>query len=79
VAQDLTQGFFMELLERELLEKFDATKAGCEPTCAFAWTVLFRNEDKAGRRQKRGGNVLHVRARFYGWEEELGATVMDRL
>jgi len=26
VAQDLTQGFFMELLERELLEKFDAKK-----------------------------------------------------
>ena len=27
VAQDLTQGFFMELLERELLEKFDAKKS----------------------------------------------------
>jgi len=26
VAQDLTQGFFMELLERELLEKFDTKK-----------------------------------------------------
>jgi hypothetical protein len=35
------------------------------------------NEDKAGRRQKRGGNVLHVALDFAAAEEELGATVMD--
>ena len=39
-AQDLTQGFFMELLERELLDKFDAKRADCGPTCDSAWTVL---------------------------------------
>ena len=35
------------------------------------------NEDKAERRQKRGGAVLHVALDFAGAEEELGATVMD--
>jgi hypothetical protein len=35
------------------------------------------NEEKAGRRQKRGGNVLHVALDFPGAEEELGAAVMD--
>jgi hypothetical protein len=35
------------------------------------------NEDKAGRRQKRGGNVLHVALDFAAAEEELGATAMD--
>src|SRR5260370_33815227 len=35
------------------------------------------NEDKAGRRQKRGGNVLHVALDFAGAEEEFGATTMD--
>jgi hypothetical protein len=35
------------------------------------------NEDKAGRRQKRGGNVPHVALDFSAAEEELGATVID--
>jgi len=35
------------------------------------------NEDKAERRQKRGGAVLHVALDFAGAEEELSATVMD--
>jgi len=35
------------------------------------------NEDKAGRRQKRGGNMPHVALDFAAAEEELGATVID--
>ena len=35
------------------------------------------NEDKAGRRQKRGGNMLHVALDFAAAEEELGATAID--
>src|SRR6266478_3973537 len=33
-AQDLTQGFFAELLERELLEKFDSTNSSKKSGCA---------------------------------------------
>jgi len=35
------------------------------------------NEDKAGRRQKRGGNIPHVALDFSVAEEELGAAVID--
>jgi len=35
------------------------------------------NEDKAGKRQKRGGNIPHVALDFSAAEEELGATVID--
>ena len=35
------------------------------------------NEDKWGRRQKRGGNILNVALDFAAAEEELGATTID--
>jgi hypothetical protein len=35
------------------------------------------NEDKAGRRQKRGGNIPHLALDFSAAEEELGSTVID--
>src|SRR5713226_7675022 len=76
-AQDLTQGFFVELLERELLEKFDAKKSRLRTYLRLCVDSFVMNEDKAGRRQKRGGTVLHVALDFAGAEEELGATVMD--
>ena len=76
-AQDLTQGFFMELLERELLDKFDAQKSRLRTYLRICVDSFVTNEDKAGRRQKRGGNVLHVALDFPSAEEELGATVID--
>jgi len=77
VAQDLTQGFFAELLERELLERFDSKKSRLRSYLRVCVDSFVSNEDKAGRRQKRGGNVLHVALDFAAAEEELGATVMD--
>jgi len=76
-AQDLTQGFFMELLERELLDKFDAQKSRLRTYLRICVDSFVTNEDKAGRRLKRGGNVLHVALDFPSAEEELGATVID--
>jgi RNA polymerase sigma factor (sigma-70 family) len=76
-AQDLTQGFFMELLERELLDKFDSNKSRLRTYLRLCVDSFVMNEDKAGRRLKRGGNVLHVALDFPGAEEELGAAVMD--
>src|ERR1700730_19386266 len=67
----------MELLERELLEKFDAKKSRLRTYLRVCVDSFVSNEDKAGRRQKRGGNVLHVALDFAAAEEELGATVMD--
>ena len=76
-AQDLTQGFFAELLERELLDKFDSSKSWLRTYLRVCVDSFVMNEDKAGRRQKRGGNVLHVALDFASAEEEFGATTMD--
>lgn len=77
VAQDLTQGFFAELLERELLDKFDSNKSRLRTYLRVCVDSFVMNEDKAGRRQKRGGTVPHVALDFAAAEEELGATAID--
>jgi RNA polymerase sigma factor (sigma-70 family) len=76
-AQDLTQGFFLVLLERELLEKFDPNKSRLRTYLRVCVDSLVMNEDKASKRQKRGGTVPHVALDFVGAEEELGGTFMD--
>jgi len=76
-AQDLTQGFFAELLERELLEKFDAQKSRLRTYLRVCVDSFVMNEDKAGWRQKRGGSIPHVALDFAAAEEELGATAID--
>lgn len=76
-AQDLTQGFFVEVLERGLLKKFDAKKGRLRTYLRVCVDSFVSNEDKAGRRQKRGGNVPHVALDFAAAEEELGGAVMD--
>jgi RNA polymerase sigma factor (sigma-70 family) len=76
-AQDLTQGFFAELLERDLLDKFDSNKSRLRTYLRMCVDSFVMNEDKAGRRQRRGGNVLHVALDFAAAEEELGATAID--
>jgi DNA-directed RNA polymerase specialized sigma24 family protein len=76
-AQDLTQGFFLEVLERELLAKFDARKSRLRTYLRVCVDSFVFNEDKAGRRQKRGGNITHVALDFAAAEDELGGVVMD--
>ena len=76
-AEDLTQGFFAELLERDLLDKFDATRSRLRTYLRVCVDSFVMNEDKSGRRQKRGGSVTHVALDFAAAEEELGATAID--
>jgi len=76
-AQDLTQGFFVEIIDRELLEKFDAKKSRLRTYLRICVDSFVSNEVKASRRQKRGGNVPHLALDFAGAEEELGRTVID--
>jgi RNA polymerase sigma-70 factor (ECF subfamily) len=76
-AQDVTQGFFAELLERELLEKFDPSKSRLRTYLRLCVDSFVMNEDKAGRRQKRGGTIPHVALDFTAAEEELGAAAID--
>jgi RNA polymerase sigma factor (sigma-70 family) len=77
VAQDLTQGFFAELLERELLDKFEPQKSRLRTYLRVCVDSFVMNEDKAGKRQKRGGSIPHVALDFAAAEEELGAATID--
>ncbi len=76
-AQDLTQGFFAELLERELLAKYDPAKSRLRTYLRVCIDSFVMNQDKAAHRQKRGGNVLHVALDFAAAEGELHGRAMD--
>src|SRR5712692_5274996 len=76
-AQDLTQGFFAELLERELLSKFDPAKSRLRTYLRLCVDSFVINEEKAARRQKRGGNVYHVALDFQAAEGELAGATID--
>jgi hypothetical protein len=76
-AQDLTQGFFAQLLERELLSRFDASKSRLRTYLRLCVDSFVMNEEKAARRQKRGGTIEHVALDFAGAEEELGDATID--
>jgi RNA polymerase sigma factor (sigma-70 family) len=76
-AQDLTQGFFLEVLERELLEKFDPKKSRLRTYLRVCVDSFVSNDHKAASRLKRGGNVSHVALDFAAAEEELGGSALD--
>jgi RNA polymerase sigma factor (sigma-70 family) len=72
-AQDLTQGFFIQLLERHLLEKFDPAKSRLRTYLRLCADSFVINEQKAATRQKRGGHLAHVPLDFSSAEQELGS------
>lgn len=75
-AQDLTQGFFAAALERELLAKYDPAKSKLRTYLRLCVDSFVMNQEKAARREKRGGNVTHVALDFQAAERELtGATI----
>ena len=75
-AQDLTQGFFAEVLERELLAKYDPARSKLRTYLRLCVDSFVINQEKAARRQKRGGNTAHVALDFQAAEGELvGATI----
>ena len=76
-AQDLTQGFFAEILERDLLAKYDPAKSRLRTYLRVCADSLVMNHDKAASRQIRGGNVLHVALDFQQAEGELREQVVD--
>jgi RNA polymerase sigma factor (sigma-70 family) len=76
-AQDLTQGFFVQLIERGFLAKFDPAKSRLRTYLRVCVDSFVINEEKAAKRLKRGGNAPHVALDFAGAEEELGGAVMD--
>jgi RNA polymerase sigma factor (sigma-70 family) len=76
-AQDLTQGFFVELLERELLLRFEPAKSRLRTYLRVCVDSFVKNQNKAAHRQKRGGNTTHVTLDFDAAEGELRGVAID--
>jgi DNA-directed RNA polymerase specialized sigma24 family protein len=76
-AQDLTQGFFAELLERDLLARFDPAKSRLRTYLRLCADSFALNEIKAASRKKRGGEFAHVALDFSAAEEELRNQEID--
>ncbi|HMI51473.1 MAG TPA: sigma-70 family RNA polymerase sigma factor [Candidatus Saccharimonadales bacterium] len=76
-AQDLTQGFFVGLLERDLLARYEPDKSRLRTYLRACIDNFIKNEDKAGNRQKRAGGVEHLALDFAGAEQELRASTID--
>jgi RNA polymerase sigma factor (sigma-70 family) len=76
-AQDLTQGFFAQFLERDLLARFDPQKSRLRTYLRLCVDSFVANEAKAASRQKRGGNAQHLALGVDSAEEELRGMVID--
>jgi RNA polymerase sigma factor (sigma-70 family) len=76
-AQDLTQGFFAEMLERQLLNRFDPAKSRLRTYLRVCVDSFILNEDKAAKRLKRGGAIPHLALDFSAAEQELGGAILD--
>jgi RNA polymerase sigma factor (sigma-70 family) len=72
-AQDLTQGFFVTVLERDLLAKYYPSKSRLRTYLRLCVDSFVLNEDKSAKRQKRGGTFQHLALDFAGAEEEIGS------
>ena len=70
-AKDLTQEFFLRLLEKQLLGRFDPNRARLRTYLRVCVDGMVMNEDKAAQRLKRGGDVSLLPLDFESAEGEL--------
>ena len=59
-AEDATQGFFADVLERGLLERYDPARARFRTYLRLCLDAYAANEHKAAARLKRGGHLDRV-------------------
>src|SRR5215470_9358096 len=70
-ARDLAQEFFAQLLERDLLSRFDPAKARLRTFLRTCIDRLAAGEGRAARRLKRGGGAAAVPFDFEGARAEV--------
>lgn len=70
-AQDLTQDFFLRLLEKDFLSSYDPQRGRLRTFLRVCVDHLIANEDKATRRLKRGGEAQFLALDFESAEGEL--------
>lgn len=59
-ASDLTQGFFVEVLEKDFLATFDPRRARFRTFLRVCLDRFIQREDASAARQKRGGGAEHI-------------------
>lgn len=70
-ARDLTQGFFLEAIEKNFFGRYDAQKAKFRTFLRTCLDGFVANENKAASRIKRGGDATILSLDFDGAEEQL--------
>ena len=70
-ARDLTQGFFLEAMEKNFFGRYDASKARFRTFLRTCLDGFVANENKAASRLKRGGDATILSLDFDGAEEQL--------
>ena len=68
-AEDLTQGFFAQLLRLDTFSRADESKGKLRTFLLKALKDYIANEHQRENAQKRGGNVSHISLEV-GWAEE---------
>ena len=76
-AQDLTQEFFLRLLEKDWLNSVDQNKGRFRSFLLAALKHFLSNERDKARAQKRGGGQSPLPLDFPGEESQLGFQVTD--
>jgi len=76
-AADLTQDFFVKLLEKKLLDRFDPTRARLRTYLRLCVDGLVMNADKSAQRLKRGGAVTLLSLDFETAEGELQLVLLS--
>lgn len=59
-ASDLTQGFFMRVLEKDFFSAFDPQRARFRTFLRMCLDRFIQREDTSSSRQKRGGGAEHI-------------------
>jgi DNA-directed RNA polymerase specialized sigma24 family protein len=70
-AQDLTQGFFAEALEKNFFARYDPAKAKFRTFVRTCLDGFVANDEKASKRKKRGGDQIIVSLDFEEAEHQL--------
>ena len=70
-ARDLTQDFFLRLLDKDFLGRFDPRRARLRTFLRVCVDGMISNQEKAARRLKRGGDVQVLSLEFESAEGEL--------
>jgi RNA polymerase sigma factor (sigma-70 family) len=70
-AKDLTQGFFVEAMEKNFFQRYDPARAKFRTFLRTCLEGFVMNEEKAARRIKRGGKAVILSLDFDNAENQL--------